>query len=320
MQTILITDSLFIFPEHEQRLRDAGYNIERLNKPQATEDELIEAVKGKVGYILGGIEQVTDKVIDAADSLKAIVFAGIGYKGMIPGWRHATEKGIAICNVPDGPTQSVAEWSMTAALTMTRGIFNLARTGDKQFVTTTGLEGQTIGIIGLGRIGGRIAEMVQVFRPGKVLYYSTHRHEDKEQALGLKYAEMNDVLQNADVLFLCVPDDAGHPFFAAEQFDHMKQGALLVSFMHTGIIDPDALYSALKNGKIRAISDYPMDARFEEFPLSTWYSFNITNAFNTGSMLKSTSDGAIKGLLNLLETGEDPNLVNPEYKRYRQEG
>ena len=82
---ILVTDSLFIFPKHEQQLKDAGYEVVRLDKPEASEDELCEAVKGTVGYILGGVEKVTDKVIEAADNLRAIVFSGIGYKGFIPG-------------------------------------------------------------------------------------------------------------------------------------------------------------------------------------------------------------------------------------------
>lgn len=316
MKQILVTDNLFIFPEHEQQLRDAGYSIERIDKPAATEDELVDVIKGRSGYILGGVEQVTDRVIDAADSLRAIVFTGIGYKGMIPGWKHATERGIAIGNVPDGPTQAVAEWAIGAALAMTRGYFELDRTSDKQFMTTSGLEGQTIGIIALGRIGRRIAEMVQVFRPKETLYYSTHRHEDAERAAGLLYAEMSEVLQKSDVVFLCVPDDAGHSFFGREHFFKMKQGALLVSFVHDGIIDADALYETLKNNKIRAISDYPMDDRFEEFPLSVWYSFNISNAFNTKRMLLETSDQAVKTLINLLETGNDQNLVNPEYREY----
>jgi phosphoglycerate dehydrogenase-like enzyme len=88
MQTILITDSLFIFPEHEQQLKDAGYEVVRLDKPDATEAELCEAVKGKVGYILGGIEHVTQKVIDAADELKAIAFTGIDYKALITAWEY----------------------------------------------------------------------------------------------------------------------------------------------------------------------------------------------------------------------------------------
>ncbi len=56
MKSILITDSQFILPEHEEKLSEAGFEIERLNKPQATEEELIEALKGKDGYVLGGIE------------------------------------------------------------------------------------------------------------------------------------------------------------------------------------------------------------------------------------------------------------------------
>ncbi len=310
MKSILVTDSLFIFPEHEQQLREAGYEVVRLDKPQATEAELCEAVKGKAGYILGGIEQVTDTVVDAADQLEAIVFTGTGFKSMIPGWKHATEKGIAIGNVPDGPTQSVAEWSIGAALVMNRGFFDLARTEDTQFLTTPGLEGQTVGIIALGHIGGRIAEMIQPFQPKETLYYSTHRHEDKERALGLVYNQMDEVLQKADVVFLCAPDDVDKPFFSHRQFTQMKPGALLVSFMHPGIIDPDALYVALKESKIRAISDYPMDDRFKEFPLSTWYSFNVSNAFNTPAMLKLTSDKATNCLLNLLATGKAKNRVN----------
>ena len=73
---ILITDSLFIFPEHEEKIRTAGYKIERLNEVEAGEDELIKAVKGKVGYILGGIEKITDKVVEAGAELKVISFTG----------------------------------------------------------------------------------------------------------------------------------------------------------------------------------------------------------------------------------------------------
>src|SRR5271157_5220510 len=97
---ILITDSLFIFPEHEKILRDAGYEIERVNKPQPTEEELIKTIKGKVGYVLGGVEHVTEKIIDAGDKLKAIVFPGIGYKDFIPAWEYATKKGIILPNAP----------------------------------------------------------------------------------------------------------------------------------------------------------------------------------------------------------------------------
>lgn len=301
MPQILVTDSLFIQAEHEQQLRDAGFEVVRLNKPEATEEELCEAVRGKVGYILGGIEKVTDKVIDAADVLKAIVFTGINYKGFIPGWKRAEEKGIVLGSTPDSPTQAVAEWSVAAALAMNRGLFELASPEGKMFLTTPGLNGQTVGIIALGRIGGRIAEMVQVFKPAATVYYSTHRHVDKEASLGLEYMEMRDVLAKSDIVFLCVPGtEVGDKFFSAEHVANMKQGALLVSFTDTHVFDLDALYAALAQGKVRSISDYPFGERFNAFPKSTYYSFNGSNAFNTTAAIKLTSDTAIQVLLGLL--------------------
>lgn len=300
MQKILITDSLFIFPEHELQLQKAGYEIVRLDKPDASEDELCEMVKDKVGYILGGIEKVTDRVIEAADSLRVIVFTGSSYKSFIPGWQKAQEKGIQIGNVPHGPTQAVAEWSIAASLAMNRGFFELASPEGREFLTTPGLQGQTVGIVGLGHIGARIAEMLQPFAPANIFYASTHRHQDSEATLNLKYVELDVLLGQSDVVFLCVPDEAGPNFLNAGHFTKMKQDALLVSFMHPGIIDPNALYDILDKGKIRAVSDYPFDERFNKFPKSTFYCFKASNAFNTRASLKHVSDVATQALINLL--------------------
>ena len=106
---MLVTDTLFIFDEHVKMLNDAGYEVVRVEKPDMSEEELCEAVKEKVGYILGGIECVTDKVIDAATDLNAIVFTGTGFKGHIPGWQHALEKGINIGTTPYANVYEVSE-------------------------------------------------------------------------------------------------------------------------------------------------------------------------------------------------------------------
>lgn len=311
MKTILITDSLFIFPEHEKMLTDSGYEIERLNKPEPSEEELAKAIKGKVGYILGGIEQVTEKVVDSSDELKAIVFTGIGYKDFIPAWEYATKKGIAISNVPDGPTHAVSEWAITMALAMNRGIFDLGRTGQKDFMTTTGLEGQNIGIIGLGRIGKHITEMLKVFRPALVSYYSRHRHEDSEKSLNIKYKDLNTLLSESDVVFLCVSKDAGDNFLGKEELSYMKDGALLVSFVGQNYINSEALLKELQSGRIRAVSDHPLkDESSKKLPLGTWFCFNASNAFNTKTEIKLTSDMATQSILNILSTGKDQYRVN----------
>ncbi len=303
--TILITDSLFIFPEHEKMIRDAGYEIERLDKPEATEVELVEAVKGKVGYILAGIESVTEKVIDAGDQLRAIVFTGIGYKDFIPAWEYASNKGISIANTPDAPTHAVAEWAITMALAMNRNIFDLGRAGEKTFITSKGIENQKVGIIGFGRIGQEIAKMIEPFKPASVSYYSTHKHE------GAEYAELNKVLAESDIIFACLPKDAGANFIGAEQLALIKDNSLLVTFMAEGIIDDAALLNELKSGRLRAVSDHPIkDESSKDLSLSNWYCFNGSNAFNTFTELKQCSDAATKSIINLLETGTDENKVN----------
>ncbi len=292
MDSILITDTLFILPEHEEKIKAAGFSIERIAKPKPTEEELIKAIKGKVGYILGGIEDVTSKVIDAADKLKVIAFTGIDARDFISGWDSAMKKGIKVTDTPDGPTHAVAEWAVTMALAMNRNIFDLGRVGKKVFDTTRGLESQTVGLIGYGRTGKHIAEMVKPFRPNKILYFSR----------STKNTELNELLEKSDVVFLCLNKHTALNFMNKELLSKMKKDSLLVSFMHPGVIEAEALYEELKSGRIRCVSDYAMDKRFDELPFTTWYCFNGSNAFNTTTEIKLVSDQATKSIINILKS------------------
>ncbi len=298
---------MFIQKEHEEKLRNAGFEIERLDKPEATEEELVAAVKGKDGYILGGIEKLSNKIIDAGDALKAIVFTGIGYKDFIPNHEYVTSKGIAIANTPDAPTHAVAEWAITMALAMNRNIFDLGRAGEKKFMTSKGIEGQHVGIVGFGRIGKEIAKMIEPFRPASISYFSRTRHEESN----LEYKELNRLLSESDIVFLCVSKDAGEHFISEQELKLIKGGSLIVSFMHRGPLDETALYNELKSGRLRAASDYKLGSgEFDSLPMSNWYCFNGSNAFNTETEIKLCSDMAVDSMINLLKTGQDKNRVN----------
>ena len=98
MQKILVTDSLFIADEHVALLSDKGLEVIRLDEVAASEDALCAAIKDCTGYILGGIETVTQRVIDAAPNLKVISFTGANYVNFIPAHVYATQKSIAITN------------------------------------------------------------------------------------------------------------------------------------------------------------------------------------------------------------------------------
>jgi len=302
---ILVTDSLFIFDEHVKKLQDAGYEVERLDKPQATEDELCLAVKGKIGYILGGIEKITDKVIDSADELKAIVFTGADWQGFIPGWQKATEKGIKIANAPGANSYAVAEFALAVALSMQRNLYELGRTGDKTFQTTGSFKGNTIGVIGAGKIGSRIISFCKAFEPGKVIYYNRSKKD-----VDADFAELDELIMTCDIIFAAVPKSAGK-LLSTAQFEQMKPGTLIVSISET--LDYDAALPYLQQGKIRAAIDWPSPGlEFDKLPLSVWFNTNDHTAYNTSEANKTGSDMAVESLLNILNTGNDNYVVNDE--------
>lgn len=311
MKTILVTDSLFIFPEHEQQLRQAGFAIERLDKPEATEEELIEVVKDKEGYILGGIEKITDKVIEAGNNLKAICFTGSDYRYFIPGHELATQKGIAIADCPGVNANAVAEYALTLMLTMTRQLFDLGRTGTTTFKTTQSLLNSKVGIIGLGKIGQRVAAMLKGIGVKEVYYYNRSPKPEIAAKLGITYLPLNELLKTADIVSLHASIQAGERYFDKDHLAQMKDGALLINTSFETAIDMDALYAELSTGRLRAVHDgATTDERFKALPLNTWFSSNSHTAYNTDEANKAASDMSTQSMINLLTTGKDTYRVN----------
>jgi len=303
---ILVTDSLFIFDEHVKQLEAAGYEVERLDKPQASEEELSNAIKGKIGYILGGIEKVTDKVIDAADELKVIAFTGSDWQTIIPGWKKATEKGIKIANAPGANAFAVAEFSVTLALAMQRNIFELGRTGNRKFQTAQTFKNSTIGVIGSGNIGSKIIKISKSFDPAKVLYFGRTKKDEIEA----EFSELDRLLSQSDIIFVAVPGSAGL-LLNDEKLKIVKAGSLLVSISPKNLIDFEALLPYLKKGELRVAIDWPAPSpEFEGLPLSIWFSMNDHTAYNTHEATQKGSDMSIESILNVLKTGSDQYVVN----------
>lgn len=307
MEKILVTDSLFIHDKHIAQLTSHGYEVERLNKTTATEDELKEAIKGKVGYILGGLEKVTQPVLEAADELKVISFTGTGWKGYIPAWEYATNKGIAISNAPSANAAEVAEWAIAAMMAMQRDLFELGPKGGESFVTVKSLTQLEVGIVGLGNIGREFAERARGLKARKVSYWSRTKKTDDFDY----YKNVDDLLESADIIFLALGDDAGQDFISAKRIERIKKDALVVSILHKGIFNEEALFSRVSKGEIRAAFDIVADTeRFRSLPARNWYGSNGVSAYNAESTFIKASDMATSSLINLLETGSDQYRVN----------
>jgi glyoxylate reductase len=311
MQKILVTDSLFIFDKHEQQLREAGFEIERLDKPEATEGELCEAVKGKAGYILGGIERVTDKVIEAADELKVISFTGADYLYFVPGYKKAAEKGILVTNCPGANANAVSEYAITLILGMVREVFELGRTGNKTFITANSLVDMTAGLVGMGNIGSRVARMLKGLGIKEILYNSRTRKPELEAELGMKFVELNELVESSEIVSLHAPKSVGDGYFGKDLLSKMKDKAILINTSFESALDFEALYPELESGRLRAAHDGAVkDERFQNLPLSAWFNSNAHTAYNTHEANMAASDMATRSIISVLKTGQDKYTVN----------
>src|SRR3989339_1458521 len=165
---IAIGTSLFAEEDRTplERLEKAGIQV-TLNpfRRKLTEDETIEFIRDVDGLI-AGLEPLNRNVLSAAPHLKAIARVGSGMDNVDQ--VTAAEKGIKVSNTPEGPTDAVAEITVSAMLTLARRLIPLNETmhaGTWKKIMGDGLSGTTIFIAGFGRIGRGVSELLVPFRP-----------------------------------------------------------------------------------------------------------------------------------------------------------
>jgi D-3-phosphoglycerate dehydrogenase len=314
-KNILITDSLFIYPEHEQKLTQEGYNITRLDKPQASEEELCEAIKGKHGYILGGIESVTSRVIAASDELEAISFTGSGYAEFIPAHEEATRRGIAISAAVGGNAQAVAEYTLALILAMVRRLPLLTTKGGAGFYVARGLSELTLGIVGFGHIGRRVAEMA---RSLGIKVIATSRSEPKSKPEDIDLVPLAKLLVDSDLVTLHVSKQHGTNVIGHSELSTMKDGAVLINAAFPHAVDAKALHPELASKRLLAAFDAPADGDFSDVPLGYYLASNSQTAFNSHECNRIISDRVTDSMINLLSKGTDIDLVNPGYANFRK--
>lgn len=309
---ILVTDSLFIFYEHIKKLEDAGFTVERLDKIKATPEELIPALQGKAGYILGGIEEVTADILDQAPDLKAIAVCASGYTEFLQAHEYATQKGIAFSSCPGANAQAVAEYSLLLMLASIRNFKSITTPGGSVFSTGKELTSLTLGIIGLGYIGKALAKLALALGM-KVIANSRH----EETLPGVDLVDLPTLLKNSDVVSLHINKIHGTGVIGKKELDMMKDGAILVNTTFNEAIDSKPLREALLAGKIKFATDGKVDFKTADISMDTFIGSNAGNGFNTQESRQRMSDRATNSMINLLLTGDDPDLVNPDYKNYR---
>ncbi|MHC4158702.1 MAG: phosphoglycerate dehydrogenase [Planctomycetota bacterium] len=272
MVKVLITDKL---AQEGIDLLNSTDGVEAVVKTGISEDELAKIIGEHDGLIIRSGTKVTAKALANPGKLKAIARAGVGVDNIdIP---EATRKGILVMNTPGGNTLSAAEHTMALILSMSRNVTpacNSLKSGawDRKKYMGNQLNGKVLGIMGLGRIGMAVAKMAKGFNM-KILGYDPFAAPPKAEELGVEVTDsLERIFKEADYISVHVPrNEQTLNMVDAEQIKMMKPTARLINSARGGIINEDALYSALAGKRIAGAAldvfpkEPPENTRFTEF-------------------------------------------------------
>jgi glyoxylate reductase len=219
-------------------------------------DVLLREVRDVDGLLSLLTDKVDAALMDMNPRLKVISNFAVGYDNVdIPA---ATERGIPVGNTPGVLTDTTADLAFTLLMATTRRIqesIEYVRAGKWKtwgplLLMGQDIHGGTLGIIGFGRIGQGMAVRASGFGM-RVLYYDVHRRTDLEQSMRVTYADLDTLLRKSD--FVTIHTDLNETtrhMMNASAFAKMKPTAILINTARGPIVDPQALYDALKSGKI----------------------------------------------------------------------
>jgi gluconate 2-dehydrogenase len=224
----------------------------------AQHDAFVAALKEADGAI-GASVKITPAMLEGATQLKALSTISVGFDTFDVA--DLTQRGIVLAHTPDVLTESTADTVFSLILATARRVVELADwvkagkwqagVGPAQFGVE--VQGKTLGIVGLGRIGGAVARRAALGFNMKVLYTNRSPNPQAEQAYGARRVELAELLASADFVCLQVPltAETKHLIGAAE-LRAMKKSAILINASRGPTVDEAALIEALQAGTIHA--------------------------------------------------------------------
>jgi D-3-phosphoglycerate dehydrogenase len=317
LKTVLATN-----PLHPQAVEILEDKVRLLTSPDTTFETLRKLSKDVDGIIVRA--QLPDDICDYAPKLRGIVRHGVGLD-FIP-VESATKSGVAVANLPGCNTQTVAEYCFSQLFNLRRPLFKAdevfrkngwdkARSIASEFVE---IRGSTLGIVGVGTIGTRIASIALALGI-RVLGCS---RSNKVMPVGVQSVSLDDLFSCADAVILsCALTPETRGLVDDRLIRLMKRSAVLINAARGPVLDTLALLDALHQGRIAGAA---LDV-FDIHPIVPNHAlFRCPNLLLTPHIAAITESssrvmgvGAANEMLRIL-AGEAPeNLVNPDYLVYR---
>ena len=231
------------------------------NEPRVELDVRLGLSRADLYAVIGDYEaiitrsgtQVDVELLSHATKLKIIARAGVGIDNVdVPA---ASERGIIVVNAPFGNTNSAAEHTMAILLAMCRRVPEAnasLKSGLWQRAPFTGheLKHKTLGLIGLGKVGGRVALRARAFEM-EVLVYDPYISEKRATDFGTRLVSLEELVASADVISVHTPlNEETQDLLSVAHFERMKDGVLIVNCARGGIINEVAMLAGLDSGKV----------------------------------------------------------------------
>src|SRR4030042_5726442 len=296
--------------------------ISEFDRPISPE-ELLEKGRGSDALITLLTDSVDSEVIDAIGlQLKGVSNCAVGFDNI--NVKDATDKGVVVANTPcEEVNEAVAEHTWGLLMSLTRRIVEAdesTRRGSYRgwepgIFLGKGLNGKTLGIIGLGRIGTMVARRAEGFGM-RILYNKKSPDPEAEKELGIEFADLDTLLSESDFISLHVPlTDETRGMINKKTFEKFKKGALLINTARGQIVEEYDLVEALRSGHLGGAA---LDV-FEAEPNINPELIGMENVILTPHIASATYEArekmgqlAVDAALNVLKGEKPENIVNPE--------
>lgn len=310
-------------------LRAAGFFVEK--RPRLDTADLRAAIKDCEGLIVRSETKVTAELLEAANHLRVIGRAGVGVDNIDVS--AATIRGVVVMNAPDGNTITTAEHTIALLISLARSIpqasssLKAGRWDRKKFIGVE-LQGKTLGIIGLGRIGRVVASRARAMGM-TIVVYDPFISPEHARDLEVELASLDEVYARADFLTVHTPlTPETRSLIDREALAKIKKGAHIINCARGGLVDEDALYDALVDGSIAGAA---LDVFREEPPPASHKLLQLDQVIVTPHLGASTKEaqegvaftvaeqmrdflltGALRGAVNVPAiSSKEFNLIQP---------
>lgn len=286
-----------------------------------SKNQLIRRLKGKTGMICLLTDTIDGEVLGSNPDLKVVSNVAVGVDNIDV--KTATSFGVMVTNTPGVLTETTADFAWALLMATARRLVEgdrFVRAGKwKEWMLMEFLghdvQGKTLGICGLGRIGGAVARRAQGFKM-RLLYTQRHRNEAAEKELNATYADKMTLLRESDFVVLLLPlTPETHHYIGRKEIKAMKRTAILVNAARGPIVDEKALVEALK---ARRIAGAGLDV-FEREPKVDRGLLGLPNVVLAPHIASASMETrtrmacmAAENCVAAVTGRRPPNLVNPE--------